>query len=208
MADTLEKKPTRFQDDPLPFILETRNFIFGKTQPSIYTQITFYSSLLLWMIFFFWSMMSYVAISMRSLIYAEKGISVEGIVDDRGVEVGYDMGIFLERLLTFHGVSLICWGLVFVGLILLWRKHRRYTYFFFGGTITYFCMIFYYMGWNYYMEDTTRFDKVSFLLWVVSVAFYQRVQKRITAKKALNLPEDSDELELDPEDAKSVVLPD
>jgi hypothetical protein len=53
---------------------------------------------------------------MRSIFLEQKGIPVEDIIQKRGIELGFEPNDFLIRLLRFHAVSIICWGLVFFWL--------------------------------------------------------------------------------------------
>ncbi len=162
---------TKFQS-PLPFIIKLRNLIFGNKTPGIYTRITFFVNLVCLLIFSLWSIISYFAIVYRQLFLEEKGVDVEAIIETRGLALGFDSGEFIKTLMTFHGISLLCWGFVFVGLILLWRRSNHFAYFFFGGTIFYFGMIIFYVGFDYYLDDISRFDKILFLLLNLNTLFY------------------------------------
>lgn len=150
-------------DSPIPLLLRARNFLFGEEKPDGYTQVTFYINLVIWAIFFLWSCISYFAISLRSVIEEQKSIPVEGILMNRGIELGFQPSDFLDRLMTFHLISIVCWIAVFIGLVLLWRKDLRFAYFFFGGTVFYIGVLLFYLNLDYYSEDTTFFDKISFI---------------------------------------------
>jgi hypothetical protein len=121
---------------------------------------------------------SYFVITLRDFIFENKNIAVEEIIRNRGVELGLDPTDFLDRLLTFHAVSLVCWIIVLIGLILLWRKNLKYVYFFFGGTIFYFGMILFYLNFSYFKEDITTFDKIAFLAMNVSALLYYFLLKK------------------------------
>jgi hypothetical protein len=150
-------------DNPIPLLLRAKRFLFGEEKPDGYTQVTFYINLILWAIFFLWSCISYFAISLRTLIEEQKSIPVEGILMNRGIELGFQPNDFLDRLTTFHLISVLCWIAVLVGLIFLWRKDLRFVYYYFGGTAIYIGMMLFYLNLSYYTEDTTFFDKISFI---------------------------------------------
>lgn len=172
MSEIEAKIPnTKFQS-PLPFIVKLRNLIFGSKTPGIYTRMTFFINLGCLVIFFLWSVISYFAIIYRQLFLVEKKVDVEAIIEARGLALGFEHGEFIQTLLTFHGVSLICWSFVFVGLIFLWRRSRHFAYLFFGGTLFYFGMILFYVGVDYYLEDTSGFDKILFLILNLNTLFY------------------------------------
>ncbi len=171
-----EVKPTKFQS-PLPFLIQFRNLIFGKEKPDVYTRITFMMNVIIWLTFFVWNGISYFTITSRSLIYRMKGIPVESIIQKRGVELGYEGSEFLNRLLTFHGIALICWGIIFIGLVLLYRKNKHYTYFILIPFIFYLGMTVFYIGFTYFMEDTTTYDKIALLIFTVSILIHSYLVK-------------------------------
>jgi hypothetical protein len=165
-------------DSPIPLLLRAKTFLFGEEKPDGYTQVTFYINLFLWAIFFLWSCISYFAISLRTLIEEQKSIPVEGILMNRGIELGFQPNDFLNRLSTFHLISIVCWIAVFVGLIFLWRKNLRFVYFFFGGTGIYIGMMLFYLNLSYYTNDTTFFDKISFIAMnAVGIMYYFLLKK-------------------------------
>jgi hypothetical protein len=159
-------------NSPYPMLARLKEKVFGTEKPDNYTQVTFYLNFVFWIIFFIWSFASYFTISYRHLIFEQKKIPVELIIKARGEVLGFDSTDFLHRLLTFHAVSLICWMLVFVGLVLIWRKNEKFVYFFFGGMILYAFMLIFYLNFDYFMEDTTTFDKIILLAMNANALMY------------------------------------
>lgn len=155
------QKGTSPQDSVLNYL---RRLIFGDQKPDAFTMTTFYINLVISFVFLLWSILSYSAISFRHLIFQQKKIPVESIIEKRGMELGFDPVDFLDRLLTFHAISIICWIVVLIGLVFLYRKNENFVYYFFGGSIFYLGMLIFYMSFNYYKEDTTTFDKIIFLI--------------------------------------------
>jgi len=162
-----EIKITKFQS-PVPILKQVSNLIFGKRIPDIYTRITFYMNSVIWSTFIIWDIISYFTIQSRHLIWQQKGIPIEQIIQKRGSELGFSEDEFISRLLTFHAISIICWVVVFIGLILLYRKSRRFIYFVLGGIIFYIGMSIFYISYTYFAEDTTAYDKIALLIVVVS----------------------------------------
>ena len=146
--------------------------IFGEEKPDKYTQASFYLGLVIWIIFFIWSFASYLAISFREMILDQKGISVEKIIIERGEQLGFEGTEFIDRLMTFHSISMICWVVVLIGLILLWRKDVRFAWYIFGGTAFYTGMMLFYLNYSYFRDDTTFFDKIALLTFVANAAMY------------------------------------
>jgi len=169
-------KKTPFQS-PVPLIIKLRNFIFGKSKPDIYTRITFFINLVIWATFFIWHCISYFTITSRALILQKKGIPVERIIENRGSQLDFAQGDFLNRLLTFHAISIICWGLIFVGLVLLFRKKKQFSYFILGPIIFYLGMNAFYLSFTYFMEDTTAYDKIALLILIASILFHTYLMK-------------------------------
>lgn len=168
---------TKFKS-PLPFLIKARNLIFGEESPGWYTQLTFFIDLIVVFIFGLWSSVSYFAIVYHELFFKQKGVDVSEIIELRGKTLGFEPGNFISRLETFHGVSMVCWLVAFVGLILLWRKSKYFVWFFFGSTIFYFGMLVIYIGFTYYKEDTTSFDKILFLTMMLQTFIYFLLSNR------------------------------
>ena len=171
-----ELNPGKFQS-PVPILLKTRNLIFGEDRPDIYTRITFHINLLIWAAFMIWNLFSYFAITLRTIIQQQKGIPVETIIQERGLTLGFEYDEFLPRLLTFHGIAIICWALFFFGLILLYRKKKQFSYFIFGSAIFYIGMSILYLSFTYFIEDTTTFDKIALLVLLASCSLYAYLLK-------------------------------
>jgi hypothetical protein len=171
-----ELNPDKFQS-PAPFLIKFRNIIFGKESPDVYTKITFICNMFIWATFMLWNSISYFTITMRSVILEQKGIPVETIIQKRGLELGFGPNEFLPRLLTFHAVAILCWGIVFFGLILLYRKKKQFSYFILGGVGFYLGMSIFYLNFNYFLSDTTTFDKIALLVLIVSIALHTFLMK-------------------------------
>lgn len=171
-----ELKATKFQS-PVPILKKIRNLIFGKRIPDIYTQLTFYMNSVIWTTFMVWNIISYFTLSSRDFIMQQKGIPIERIIHDRGIALGFEGDEFLARLTTFHAISIICWGVVFFGLILLFRKSRRFIYFIIGGVTFYIGMSIFYIGFGYFTEDMTAYDKVALLIVVVSTLLHSYLMR-------------------------------
>ena len=163
-----EVKKTRFQS-PVPFLRQIRNLIFGVKIPDIYTRVTFYINMILMSTFLIWDILSLFALTSSEFIGEQKGITVERIVSMRGETLGFEEGVFFSRLNTFHSIGIICWLVFFFGLILMYRKIKRYAYFCIGSMVFYLGMAIIYLSFTYYLEDTTAYDKVAMLIMLVSI---------------------------------------
>ena len=158
-------KKTKFHS-PVPFLIRFRNFIFGKQKPDVYTRITFFINLAITLMFLTWNIAGYFAISSRKVILEVKGIQVDEILHERGLELGFEGSNFVDRLETVYGIGIVCWLVVFFGLILLYRKKKRFIHFILGGTIFYTGLQIFYLSFSFFMQDITNFDKLMLLILV------------------------------------------
>ncbi len=172
-----EEKVEKFQS-PLPFLRNFHRFIFGKERPDVYTRLTFNINMIIWFSFILWSILSFFTIKSRALILQIKGIPVEKVIQTRGIELGFEGDEFIERLLTFNAIAIICWAIVLIGLILLFRKMTQYIYFVLGGTLFYTGMNVFYINYTYFIEDTTFFDKIALLVLITSSIFHYSLLKK------------------------------
>ena len=167
---------TKFQS-PIPFLRQLRNLIFGKHLPDMFTRITFYINSVLWTTFIIWHILSYVTLTSRDLFLQQKGLPIESIVEKRGAELGFEAGEFLARLITFHGIAIICWAIMFIGLIFLYRKFKSFIYVILGPVVFYIGMNIFYVGFTYFMDDTTMYDKVALLIIIVNTLLHSYLIK-------------------------------
>ncbi len=162
---------TKFQS-PVPFVLKIRDLIFGKEKPDLFTRLNFLLNLVLWASFMIWSIISFYVVSARDFIYRQKGIPVESIIKSRGQELGLDGDDFLQKLITVNGISVICWAAVFIALVLMYRRSKRFFFPFIIPILFYLGMLFIYISPSYFFEDTTTFDKIALLIMLTSASIY------------------------------------
>lgn len=195
MEETTTVKETKFKS-PVPILKRIRNFLLGKERPDIYTRITFWIALIISLVFLLWNVLGYVAVSSQDWILSEKGIDIGKIIDQRGEQLGFASGEFSSRLSTFYSISAICWIVLISGLFLLYRKRRTYIYMVFGAIAFFFGMIFFYIGFGYFVEDITFMDKVALLIllcFVVVHAFLIRNERQGRSISLFGEDEDEDD---------------
>ena len=166
-----EQEETAFSS-PIPLLAKTRDFIFGSEKPEMILRIPVFLNLIIWGIFFVWHILSYYAISYRDVILEEKKINVEILILNRGTELGFDPSVFLQHLFRYHAIAILCWFCVFIGIVLMWRKHKSFVYFLFIPLVIYLGTLLTYMGTEYYLQDTTFFDKLIFFLFAINSVFF------------------------------------
>ena len=177
MLSTDEEKVEKYQS-PVPILKHFHRFIFGNERPDVYTRLTFNINLIIWFFFTLWSILSFFTLKSRTLIFKLKGIPVEKIIHERGIELGFNGSDFIDRLLTFNAIAIICWILIFFGLILMFRKIKLYIYFILGGSLFYVGMSIFYLNYQYFLEDMSSFDKIALLILITSSIFHFFILKR------------------------------
>lgn len=180
---------------PLPIILRARTVVFGDETPDKYTQFTFFLNLFFWFTFFIWSVASFLTISNRKIITEQKNIHVEEVIHARGEALNFDGQDFLDRLITTHSIGIICWLVVFVGLVLLYRKKEIFIYFIIGGVVFYTGMLMFYMSYGYFREDVTMFDKIGILAILLSSTMYYFLLKKENSGGSINFFEEEESIE-------------
>ena len=192
MSEEEEKKVSLREEcearlnSPLPLLMRSRNFIFGQESPDNYTKFSFFLALVIWLIFLTWSVLGTIAIRMREMIVDQKEINVTEMIEARGIKLGFEPNAFIGRLEAFHAISIGFWMIVFIGLVLLWRKNERFVYFFFTGCALYLLFMLVMLGFGYYSGDTTFFDKIAFAIMVLHTAVYAYFLKREKSGQKLN----------------------
>ena len=178
--ERLKREKMRKLESPIPFVIVFRNWIFGKKKPDIYTRMTFFLNLLIWFMFIIWSAFSYFAVVSRDWIYQHKGINVENIIAQRGDSLGFSPGEFLSKLELTNFISLVCWLIFFVGLVMLYRKKKIFAYFTLFPIAVYLILNGLYLGFNYFLEDITLFDKILILVSatsLIAISFLMRSER-------------------------------
>ena len=149
--------------------------------------------MIIWLSFILWSILSFFTIKSRAIILQMKGIPVEKVIRERGVELGFKGDEFIDRLLTFNGIAIICWLIILIGLILLFRKMNQYIYFILGGAFFYIGMSIFYLSYTYFMEDMTFYDKIALLVLITSSIFHYFLLKNQQEGGDLNFFGESEE---------------
>lgn len=186
-----EEEPTTFSsklenhlNGPLPLLRRLRIFVFGTQQPDGVTKIIFYFHLILWVIFFFWSMLQLIVLKNRDWIAEIKRIPVIELLNQRAQTLGFESIVFIDRLQINYSIALFLWSAYFVGLVLLWRKKMYFTYVIFTVLIAYLFTPFLLLGWTYWMEDISTFDKIILLLSILITVIYTYFIKQSLLSKS------------------------
>lgn len=155
-------------NNPVLLLRKLRYLFLGTNRPPFWIRLCCYVNLLICLIFTFWHALSFGVISARSLVINAKEVDVEQLIFDRGEKLGFRPWDFLERLLQYHLFAIVCWLVVLVGIILCWRQKRSFIFLMAGGAALYYAVLFRNMGFKYYHQDTTAFDKVSYAILVIN----------------------------------------
>lgn len=164
---------------PVPFIIQLRRLIFGKTTPDAQTRVVFLINLVITLLFIVWNVFGAIAIGSKDYIRQKKGIILEDIITERADSLGFNSSVeLLERLYTYYTLSAICWGIVFLGLILLYRKKKLFLHFTLTGFCLYLLLTVFYVGFDFFMTDITGFDKICLLIFISTILIQNYLLKR------------------------------
>ena len=146
--------------------------IIGNKQLSALDKLLLFINFSIGIIFLLWHLIGYFSIFFRSLILKEKNINIEKLIFNRGAELGFDPYAFLNQLFNFHLISSILWLLILISCFLMIRKINYYLISIFISVFAYYISMFFNLGTTYYYEDTTRFDKITIILFLINTTFY------------------------------------
>ncbi|MGM0478320.1 MAG: hypothetical protein ACQERC_03780 [Bacteroidota bacterium] len=159
-------------EDALPLFIRIKYFLFGKKKPDGFTRIAFTISLFIWVLLTLWNAISYFVLLTSDVIEANKGFSVQAIIRENGVSHGFSGQEFLDALHHFYFINNFIWLLVFVGLVLMYRKKRTYPLFIFVGMAIHFVYMFWYLGFQYFVEDISFFDKICYAIFIFLIIIH------------------------------------
>jgi hypothetical protein len=151
-------------EDAIPFFVKISRLLFGKKKPDGFTRIVFSINLFAWFLLFIWNMVSYFVLISSSIIKENKGISVDAIIRRNGQKLGFNGQDFLDAITQFYFLNNFIWALVFLGLILMYRKKVLYTFIILGGLGIHFFIMFFTLGLQYFIEDVSFFDKILYAI--------------------------------------------
>jgi preprotein translocase subunit SecG len=174
---------------PLPALLQFKRFVFGKENPTWVTKLIFYINLPFVLYFLFWHVISFIAFSMRSLIFEHKGVDVKQIIMSRAEEIGLSSYHIIQRITTFHGVCMLIWCITLISLVFLWREKKLGVFLMLGTISAYLSMMVFYIGYPFLEEATTTYDRIFLLVMIVLVLFAKSAKKLDHSESDEILPE-------------------
>lgn len=152
-----------------PYLLHAKKIILGTPTPNLYARIVFFIGMIISFIFETWHLISYFILTSPSYLKQHKDIDVIAIIELRGRELGFGGDTLYTSLKVFHFTSICVWLCVIIGLILLWRQVKWASYIIIGGILLFYFFMFLFLGFTFFKEDTTLFDKITALLLLVLV---------------------------------------
>lgn len=157
----------------MPYILQLRNFVFGRVKPGLAIRLGFYPMFFVGLLFFVWNVLSSIALQMRYIVWENKSISIKDFLSERAVELEIHPDYILAKLLTFFAISSICWIVFLLGMILFWRKKRSFFWVSLSSLIFYIGMALFYVGGLFFWEEFTGVDKIALFSLICAVVVYR-----------------------------------
>ena len=170
-------------EDAIPLVIKFRRFIIGKKKADGFTRLIFSINIFSWFILAFWNILSYVAIQLSDVIKENKGFSVNEIIRNNGREYGFEGQDFLEAITQYYFINIFVWIIIFIGLALMYRKIKSYTVFVLGGLGMHFFLMIYMIGFQYFVEDISLFDKALYSLMILTVMIHSALMKKEQGSK-------------------------
>jgi hypothetical protein len=165
-------------EDAIPLLVRIRKLILGKQKPDGFTRLMFSFSLFSWLLLTVWNAVSYFVLLSSDIIQQNKGFSVNDVIIKNGQNLGFNGKEFLASISTFYFNSLFVWLFIFVGLALMYRKKQIYTFFVLGGLAFHFIYMFIVLGFQYFIEDVSFFDKILYAVLIVVTLIHSFLMKK------------------------------
>lgn len=175
-------------EDAIPLIIKIRFWILGKRKPDGFTRLLFSISLFSWLLLTIWNMVSYFVLLTSDIIEENKGFSVRDVIIRNGQNLGFNGDEFLASITTFYFNNLFIWAFILLGLVFMYRKKTIYTLIVLGGLAFHFIYMFIVLGFQYFVEDVSFFDKLLYgVLVVVTLVHSLLMKKEDTTGKELRM---------------------
>src|SRR5690554_6905868 len=159
-------------EDAIPLLVRIKALILGNKKPDGFTRLIFSISLFSWFLLIMWNAISYFVLLTSDVIKENKGFSVNDVIIKNGQNLGFNGEEFLASITTFYFNSLFVWCFIFIGLALMYRKKRIYPLFVLGGLSFHFIYMFIVLGFQYFLEDISFFDKVLYAIIIGSTLIH------------------------------------
>lgn len=176
-------------EDAIPLLVRIRTLILGKQKPDGFTRLMFSFSLFAWLMLTLWNAISYFVLLTSDIIEQNKGFSVNDVIIKNGQNLGFNGEEFLASITTFYFNSLFVWLFIFIGLALMYRKKRIYPLFLLGGLGFHFIYMFVILGFQYFIEDVSFFDKILYAVLIAVTMIHSLLMNKenSTTEKELRM---------------------
>lgn len=165
-------------EDAIPLLVRIRTLILGRRKPDGFTRLMFSVSLFSWFILTMWNAISYFVLLTSDIIEENKGFSVNEVIIKNGQNLGFNGEDFLISISTFYFNSLFVWIFILIGVVLMYRKKTIYTFIVLGGLAFHFIYMFFILGFQYFIEDVSFFDKILYAILIVVTLIHSLLMKK------------------------------
>lgn len=144
------------------WLLMGTRWIFGPNKPVWWIRIVCYIHFLIVFLFLVWHSIAFSALRFRHLIFDIKNIDVDELIALRAEQLHFKPHQFLQLVLNQHLIALAAWFAVGIATVFIWRKNKNFVFWMLIGLGTYFSTLILFLGWRYFHEDLTWFDKIAY----------------------------------------------
>lgn len=176
-------------EDAIPLFVKISRLIFGKKKPDGFTRIIFSLNLFSWFLLFMWNMICYFVLISSDIIKENKGFSVNAIIRRNGQKLGFNGQDFLDAITQFYFLNNFIWIIIFIGLVLMYRKKAFYPFIVLGGLGIHFSLMFFTLGLQYFIEDVSFFDKILYAIIIGLTIIHSFLMKKEIHDKEIEAQE-------------------
>ncbi len=141
-------------------------FFLGAKNPWLFTQVTFFVGLAGFFYFCIWNLLNFLAVAMIDTYPKVEKIKDLFIELGKKYEIATPMSMIKYMTLT----NMIASGVMFLGLIIIWRRKKIGYYFIYGGLAVCLLTPLVFMGVKYIQAETRWFEYSYALILAVMLA--------------------------------------
>lgn len=181
-------------EDAISLFARLRQLLLGKSKPDGFTRLMFSFALFSWCLLALWNAISYFVLLSSKVIQQNKGFSVHEVIIKNGQNLGFNGEEFLGSITNFYFNNLFIWLLILIGIILMYRKLKLYPFILLGGLAIHFIYMFFVLGFQYFIEDISFFDKILYLILFLVTLIHSFLMNKEQSKKGEITPIEQNEL--------------
>lgn len=159
--------------EKLNLLQRLRRIVLGKEKPDLLTRTSVLVGLVVWVYLFSWHLLTFLSIILMNNLKPQGNSQGPQIIKAAFQRVGsreYGYSDTLNRLLVHSIGEMILYGIVLIGLILIYRKKRLGFLLYIFAFLGTFVLTFFIMGTDYMSKELSMVDSLLILFGVLYFA--------------------------------------